>query len=194
MFLDTTGCEFVEQLAKGAPTKEPALVRLANLGHECRPADERNRLTGPPLTAVVGAASLLAGLVEADIAVADLPGLRKLNHFAQRFVQSALTGSPLPDLTELNTLAGRSRGHPRLVAAVGGGWQRRMIWEPTSAAIHLARTVIDELATLDRSRFKECATPDCPMVFYDNTRSRTRRWHNETCGWRTRQARHHRRP
>ena len=194
MSLNTTDRKSAAQSAKPAPTTEPALTRLANLGHARRPIDAHDRLTSPPLTDVVGVASALTGLVEVEITPTDLPDLQELNQFAQRFVQSALTGSPLPNLRRLNTLAGRNRGHPCLVVAVGGVWQQQMIWEQTSAAIQLERTVIDELATLDRTRFKECATPDCALAFYDSTRPRTRRWHSETCGWRTRQARYHRRP
>lgn len=36
------------------------------------------------------------------------------------------------------------------------------------------------------SRLRSCANPECREIFYDTTRSRTRRWHSyETCGNRT---------
>ena len=67
----------------------------------------------------------------------------------------------------------------------------RLEWtEPTPAAT-LARRVALELAEIDIARLKrgECAA--CNLVFYDTTRSGTRRWHAESpCGNRERQRRH----
>ena len=89
VFPDATGGESVAPSAKRAPTTQPALIRLANLGHARRPIDVHDQLTSPPLTDVAGVAGALTGLVEVEITLTDLPALQELNQFAQRFVQSA---------------------------------------------------------------------------------------------------------
>jgi predicted RNA-binding Zn ribbon-like protein len=67
----------------------------------------------------------------------------------------------------------------------------RLEWsEPTPAAT-LARRVALELGEIDAGRLKRCGRPACNLVFYDTTRSGTRRWHAESpCGARERQRRH----
>jgi predicted RNA-binding Zn ribbon-like protein len=48
----------------------------------------------------------------------------------------------------------------------------------------------DEIAACDPSRIKQCARPECSLLFYDGTRNHTARWHAENpCGWRARDAR-----
>ena len=62
--------------------------------------------------------------------------------------------------------------------------------EPTPAAT-LARRVALELGEIDVARLKRCERPACDLVFYDTTRSATRRWHAESpCGNRERQRRY----
>jgi len=58
----------------------------------------------------------------------------------------------------------------------------------------LARHIIDELDALEPDRLRRCARPECDLLFYDTTRSCTRRWHAEDpCGWRERQRVHRQR-
>jgi predicted RNA-binding Zn ribbon-like protein len=58
-------------------------------------------------------------------------------------------------------------------------------------AAALARRLIEELNALEPDRLRRCARPECDLLFYDTTRSRTRRWHAEDpCGWRERQRVH----
>ncbi len=46
---------------------------------------------------------------------------------------------------------------------------------------------LDELAACDSTRLKRCLRPECGLLFYDNTRNRSARWHAENpCGWRSR--------
>jgi predicted RNA-binding Zn ribbon-like protein len=61
---------------------------------------------------------------------------------------------------------------------------RQVAGDPVIGAITLA---VAELVTTDRwSRLRMCANDECRAVFYDTTRSRTRRWHSyEVCGNRT---------
>jgi predicted RNA-binding Zn ribbon-like protein len=66
----------------------------------------------------------------------------------------------------------------------------RLEWsEPTPVAT-LARRIALELGEIDPRRLKRCERPACELVFYDTTRSATRRWHAESpCGSRERQRR-----
>jgi predicted RNA-binding Zn ribbon-like protein len=57
-----------------------------------------------------------------------------------------------------------------------------------SPVTQLARQLIEELTLLDPTRLRRCAKEECDLLFYDNSRSRTQRWHAEDpCGWRERQ-------
>ncbi len=68
-----------------------------------------------------------------------------------------------------------------------------MVWEYPSGASELANRLIEELATLDSTRLRECERPECTLVFYDTTRPGTQRWHAEDpCGWYERQRRRRR--
>jgi len=59
------------------------------------------------------------------------------------------------------------------------------VWDDASAAAGLARRLIEELAVTNPGRMRRCARAACGLLFYDTTRSRTRRWHAENpCGWR----------
>ncbi len=159
-------------------------LHLANLrrprrkGHE---ADDRDRLP-------------IAGLPEA-VAAQRGDGRQDLDELSQ--VASDLADAivarhvPLP-VSELNMLARRAPSFPQLVA------------EPTRAAVRLERSeltarpsavlaarVTDELGVADLSRIKGCARSECRLVFYDETRSRTQRWHADApCGRLERQRRH----
>jgi predicted RNA-binding Zn ribbon-like protein len=46
----------------------------------------------------------------------------------------------------------------------------------------VAHSCAEFLATADLSRLRLCENPDCAWVFYDNSRSRTRRWCADSCG------------
>jgi predicted RNA-binding Zn ribbon-like protein len=67
----------------------------------------------------------------------------------------------------------------------------RLEWSEPTPAASLARQVALELGEIDVTRLKRCERPACDLVFYDTTRSGTRRWHAESpCGNRERQRRH----
>ena len=94
------------------------------------------------------------------------------------------------DGAELNALAADSTARVELVVT-GRGPRRRLVWTDASLAAALARRLVEELAALDPDRLRRCAGPECDLLFYDTTRSRTRRWHAEDpCGWRERQRVH----
>jgi predicted RNA-binding Zn ribbon-like protein len=69
--------------------------------------------------------------------------------------------------------------------------QQRLVWDDRSLAAGLARRLAEELSILEPGRLRRCARAECGLLFYDTTRSRTRRWHAEDpCGWRERQRQH----
>jgi predicted RNA-binding Zn ribbon-like protein len=82
----------------------------------------------------------------------------------------------MPDPAPLNALASDSQARLRLVDS-GGALRQEPLWEDGSSAAQLARRLIAELASLDSTRLRACARPQCTLLFYDTTRSRTRRWH-----------------
>jgi predicted RNA-binding Zn ribbon-like protein len=51
------------------------------------------------------------------------------------------------------------------------------------AVLHaVARSFAEFLCEGDRARLRVCGNPDCKWLFYDATRSRTRRWCADSCG------------
>jgi predicted RNA-binding Zn ribbon-like protein len=144
-----------------------------------------------PLPDATVAARQLDGLVDDVIGTGDLAGLRRVHWFAQQFAGWAVGRAAPPDPTEINALARRSRGFPQVQHEADDTWRWQMTWVPAAPAVTLARMLVAEIADLDLGRLKECARPECALVFYDGSRSRTQRWHAENpCGWRARQARH----
>jgi predicted RNA-binding Zn ribbon-like protein len=161
------------------------LVTLANLGRPRRPSGVRALVTEPVLPDVAGATGQLSGLAAGPVAGAGLPALRRLHAFAADAAVVILAGR-MPDPAPLNALASDSQARLRLVDS-GGTLRQELLWEDGSSAAQLARRLITELASLDPARLRQCARPQCTLLFYDTTRSRTRRWHAEDpCGWRER--------
>src|ERR671918_8927 len=121
--------------------------------------------------------------------LADLGDLRRL-HLASVHAADAILDGESVDCAELNALAAGSSAHIELVVTDGVP-RRHLIWTDTSLSAALARRLIEELNALEPDRFRRCARPECDLLFYDTTRSRTRRWHAEDpCGWRERQRVH----
>lgn len=170
-----------------------AVVLLANLGRPRRPAGARDQLAEPILPEARTATSPLRSLPIGAIKDEDLPALRRVQEATRRVVE-ALLHNVKPDCAELNAIA--SASHARLELTVDNGRLcRQLSWTDPTPAAHLARRVIDELADLDPDRIRRCSAPSCDLIFYDTTRSRTRRWHAEDpCGWRERQQHHRGRP
>lgn len=75
-------------------------------------------------------------------------------------------------------------GRPERSIVTDSGWGAA--WSAASAFINLLATHPD--------RVRQCAHPDCVLYFFDTSRNGGRRWHSmETCGARTKSARHYRR-
>jgi predicted RNA-binding Zn ribbon-like protein len=172
------------------PTKNPqALLLLANLGRPRRPAGAAAPHSEPILPNSAVASAQLAELVDQPITAADLANLRRLQQAAVHAAEAILAGEAL-DCVEINALAAGSSARVELVVTDGVP-RRQLIWTDTSLAAALARRLIEELSALEPGRLRRCARPECDLLFYDTTRSRTRRWHAEDpCGWRERQRAH----
>jgi predicted RNA-binding Zn ribbon-like protein len=163
-----------------------ALITLANLGRPRRLAGVPAAFAEPVLPSADVARKQLGPLTQHLITDASLPGLRQLQQAAAH-AAGTLLGGDTPEATELNGIARGSRAHVEL-SVTGGKLRQDLLWDDESVAGYLARRVIGELAALEPGRLRECARPECTLLFYDTTRSRTRRWHAEdACGWRERQ-------
>ena len=163
------------------------LLRLANLTVPRKP-DRGPTIHPDPLASPATAAQALS-LPGLD--ASQLGTLRALHTTIVELVDGLLSGRqvarPAARLTEL------ARPSVATVRLEGGDDQMlgaRLEWsEPTPAAT-LARRVAFELGEIDVARLKRCERAACNLVFYDTTRSGTRRWHAESpCGNRERQRR-----
>jgi predicted RNA-binding Zn ribbon-like protein len=162
------------------------LITLANLGRPRRPSGVPAAFAEPVLPSAGVARKQLGPLTQRPVTDADLPGLRQLQQVAARAAGALLRGD-VPEVTDLNRLARDSRAHVELTVT-GDELRQDLVWDDVSAAGYLARRLSGELAALEPGRLRECARRECTLLFYDPTRSRTRRWHAEDpCGWRERQ-------
>jgi predicted RNA-binding Zn ribbon-like protein len=172
------------------PTANPqVLLLLANLGRPRRPAGAAAPYAEPILPDATTASAQLADVVDQPVAAADLAHLHRLQRASVHAADTILTGEAL-DCAELNALAASSYARIELFVTDRIA-RRQLIWTDTSLAAALARRLIEELNQLEPDRLRRCARPQCDLLFYDTTRSRTRRWHAEDpCGWRERQRAH----
>jgi predicted RNA-binding Zn ribbon-like protein len=171
-------------------TADPqALLLLANLGRPRRPSGAAAPYAEPILPDTTVASTQLAEVIDQPVAAADLADLRRLQQASVHAADAILAGEPL-DCAELNALAAGSCARIELFVPAGVA-RRQLFWTDASLASALARRLIEELNALEPNRFRRCARPECDLLFYDTTRSRTRRWHAEgPCGWRERQRVH----
>jgi predicted RNA-binding Zn ribbon-like protein len=167
----------------------PALFLLANLGRPRRLAWVAAPYAEPILPDATVASAQLAEVIDRPVAAADLADLRRLQRAAVLAAEAILAGEAL-DCAEINALAAGSSARVELFVPDGVP-RRQLIWTDSTLAAKLARRLIYELDALEPDRFRRCARPECDLLFYDTTRSRTRRWHAEDpCGWRERQRIH----
>ncbi len=165
------------------------LLLLANLGRPRRPSGAAAPHSEPILPDATGASAQLAEVVDRPVAAADLADLRRLQRATVHAAEATLAGEA-PNCAEINALAAGSTARVELVVAEGAP-RRQLVWIDASLAAALTRRLVDELSTLEPDRLRRCARPECDLLFYDTTRSRTRRWHAEDpCGWRERQRVH----
>ena len=116
-------------------------------------------------------------LVSAKATRAALGDLRSvLRRFIDRIVaEESLTEE---DLEALNTVLS---GEPVVRRLEPSGSTYRMRLDPVRTSLRavlaeIAKSFADMLIEGDLARIKLCDNPDCRWVFYDRSRSRTRRW------------------
>ena len=162
------------------------LILLSNLGRPRRPSGASAPRSEPVLPDPTTARSQLAELMSRPVSEVDLSALRRVHQVAVEAAESLLSGEPV-DCAEITALALGSTAHLELTATAGG-LRQDLVWSDNSIPAGLARRLIEELAELEPNRLRRCARTGCDLIFYDTTRSRTRRWHAEDpCGWRERQ-------
>lgn len=164
------------------------LLRLANLTVPRKPG-RGPRIYPDPLANPESAAQAL-GLSRVDST--ELDAQRELHAVTLALVDGLLGGRPLArPAARLTRLAEPSAATVRLDVADGQSLRTRLEWKDATPTATLARQVAMELGGIDPRRLKRCALPGCELVFYDTTRSGTRRWHAESpCGARARQRRY----
>lgn len=142
------------------------------------------------LAGAAGASDLLAPFLARPVAARELPALHELQRAVSAIIDALIDGSPAP-LEALNRLAAQHPAERALEQGAGGILHVRLRLNRASAAAILTQRAISELEGLDPGRLRRCSRPECRLVFYDLTRSGTRRWHDERpCGLRERQRRH----
>lgn len=94
-------------------------------------------------------------------------------------VASAIAaGQPVRSAALVERLAKQAEARPRLEPSPPG-FRASLEWTYPSVAVELAHRLVEELGALDPRRLRECARPECSLVFYDTTRPGTQRWHSE---------------
>ncbi|WP_238019683.1 CGNR zinc finger domain-containing protein [Dactylosporangium sp. AC04546] len=116
----------------------------------------------------------------------ELTRLIGLREVVYRLVLASLAGAPWPDadLALLNEAA--SARPPRVTLTPGGALR---IGSAAAVGAAVATAAADLLATLDRTRVRECAGDECTRLFVDRSRAGNRAWCGmEECGNRVKAA------
>jgi predicted RNA-binding Zn ribbon-like protein len=121
----------------------------------------------------------LAGSGAADVPEA-IQRLERLRGTLRALLEAHVRGEPLPG-RELAALNGVLAACPltRRLEPAAGGW--RLVAAPPAqdwrwALAEVAASGARALAEVDRHRLRVCANPSCSWMFYDQSRSGTRRW------------------
>jgi predicted RNA-binding Zn ribbon-like protein len=164
------------------------LLGLANLTVPRRPGPGPT-IRPDPLAAPSSAAQAL-GLQRVE--TSQLDGLRELHQTVVELIDCLLAGrSPARPARRLTKLAQPSTATARIQVRENLAFGAHLEWSDPTPVSMLARGIALELAEIDTSRLRRCDRPACNLVFYDTTRSGTRRWHAESpCGSRERQRRY----
>jgi predicted RNA-binding Zn ribbon-like protein len=164
------------------------LLRLANLTVPRKPG--RGPTIYPDPLAGPATAAHALGLRRLD--TSELGTLRELHKTIVELVDCLLDGRPVSrPAARLTRLAQPSAATVRLEPGETRTLRARLEWSEPRPTATLARRAALELGEIDVKRLKRCERPPCDLVFYDTTRSGTRRWHAESpCGARERQRRY----
>src|SRR6266545_4823641 len=166
-------------------TPAPQTAWSPSLDAALSPRARMAELTAPPqallLLANLGRRRRPAGAA-APYSEPILPGSTVAAAQLAGVVDQSVAAADLVDLRRLQ----RAAVHAAEAILAGGALDCAEI--NALAADSTARV---ELNALEPDRLRRCARPECDLIFYDTTRSHTRRWHAEDpCGWRERQRVH----
>ena len=131
-----------------------------------------------------------AGVTSAAVPVtaADLDRARTVREAVYRAAKAAIDGTPPAPADE--EIINRAAAAPPPVPRLHQGMMTLTGAEPDPAAGALsavARDAISLLATTDARRLRECASPECGLLFVDSSRPGRRRWCSSTaCGGKAR--------
>jgi len=119
-----------------------------------------------------------AGLAEQPPAAgtAQLNQARELREVIYRTIRAAMAGRS-PDGADVAALNAAAKHAPLVPQLTPDG--RRFRWcagSPAAALAVVARDAIDLLASGQIGRVRECAAPDCSLLFLDESRPGGRRW------------------
>jgi predicted RNA-binding Zn ribbon-like protein len=165
------------------------LVALANLQRrrrwDCAPR--------APLADALRARQALAqdGVTVGVLTRGDLPAITRLADAVSELADCLAVRRPpvTRAIGVINELASGCTGTVQLIMG-GRAVQTDLGWHDPDPVAGLARRVIEELDGIDLSRLRQCQRKECDLLFFDMTRSRSRRWHAENpCGWLERQHR-----
>lgn len=171
-------------------TDAALVVALANAQAARRPSHARTSVARDALADAATASELLEPFLSDPVDPREFPALRALQRAVVAIVEALIDGSQ-PPLAGLNALAAREPAIYGLEPQPAGGLHATLRPKRATAAATLLIRVVRELGELDPSRLRRCARRECNLVFYDDTRSATQRWHAERpCGLRERQRRH----
>jgi predicted RNA-binding Zn ribbon-like protein len=164
------------------------VLGLANLTVARRP--DRGPTVHPDPLAGPDAAGEALGLERVD--ASQLSALRELHETITELVDGLLSGrSVARAAAQMTRLAAPSTATVSLAESETHPVRAQLHWSDPTPAATLARRAALELGEIEVARLKRCERPDCNLVFYDATRSGTRRWHAESpCGNRERQRRY----
>ena len=165
------------------------LAFCATVGERWRRNFERLRSPGDLARWTVEAAMLPEKPAPSASALSDARVLREAIY---RAVRAGMAGKPIPrrDREKINAWARRpdlaiqlAKDGTKLVS--GGD-------DPLGACLaSLARDAVDLLSGPQLARVRECAAPDCALLFLDRSRPGRRRWCADgACGSKSRSARY----
>jgi len=162
----------------------PSLDLVATLGK--RHAEPVERLPdGAAAAAWFVQAGVLPPQAQPTVTPRQLASLRTLREVVNRLMRATMAGRRLgrTDVAALNAAAAR----PGLVPTLVRPGVMQLTWgsgDPVDVGTsHLARDAVTLLAEQSSHRIKECANPDCSLLFLDDSQSRRRRWCSmDRCG------------
>jgi predicted RNA-binding Zn ribbon-like protein len=174
-----------EDLAFRFLAGRPSLALTATVGERWRRRFERLGTPGDLARWLVDAGVITS---PPPVTPGELAAARKLREAVYRSALARSAGKALPsrDLTLINRHARDAALAPQLRR----GELEWVAEDPVRAALStLARDTLDLFAGPYAHRIRECASPECALLFVDTSRPGRRRWcSSETCGSRDRSA------